>query len=78
MSRTQEYHHRQGDSEEESNYSSIGSSSSTTLVETAMSALHRFRTHVKSIIMDPTLDEELESDLSMLGFGGVWGMVTAD
>ncbi|KAF9126373.1 hypothetical protein BGW39_006678 [Mortierella sp. 14UC] len=77
---TQGYHHHRQDAlEEESSDSSSGSSSSsTTLLEAAILALCRFRDHVKSNLMDPALDEELESGLSRLGFGGDFGMVVAD
>ncbi|KAG0285614.1 hypothetical protein BGZ96_010143 [Linnemannia gamsii] len=45
-------------------------SSATTLLAAALSVLRRFRDHVNSNLMDPTMDEELESDLSRLGFAG--------
>ncbi|KAG0293451.1 hypothetical protein BGZ97_005336, partial [Linnemannia gamsii] len=53
-------------------------SSPTTLLAAALSVLRRFRDHVKSNLMDPALDEELESDLSRLGFAGDLGMVVTE
>ncbi|KAG0063974.1 hypothetical protein BGZ89_009470 [Linnemannia elongata] len=54
------------------------SNPTTTLLAAALSALRRFRDHVKSNLMDPALDEELVSDLSRLGFAGDLGMVVAE
>ncbi|KAK3847854.1 MAG: hypothetical protein J3R72DRAFT_430950, partial [Linnemannia gamsii] len=65
------HHHYDSASEDESG---LSSSSTATLLEVAISALRRFRDHVKSNLMDPALDEALESDLSRLGFGGDLGM----
>ncbi|KAF9923013.1 hypothetical protein FBU30_006869 [Linnemannia zychae] len=49
-------------------------STTTSLLEAALSALRRFRNHVKTNLMDPGLDNELISDLSRLGFAGDLGM----
>ncbi|KAF9547506.1 hypothetical protein EC957_008343 [Mortierella hygrophila] len=53
-------------------------SSTATLLAEALSALRRFRDHVKSNLMDPALDAELVSDLSRLGFAGDLGTVVVE